>query len=82
MSRRFVSLESLRLLDALAQRYGCRPSALTAEADARAALQLDEACLLAALLREDATTDAPAPPPQLRTFDGGPLLVGTISKAN
>ena len=80
----FVSPESLRLLDALARRYNCRPSALTDERDARAAYCLDEACMLAALLHEEETTDAsPAPaaaPPQLRTFDGGPLLVGTISK--
>ena len=84
-SPHFVSAQSLRLLDALARRYNCRPSALTDERDARAAYCLDEACMLAALLHEEVTADeAPAPstpaPPQLRTFDGGPLLVGTITK--
>jgi hypothetical protein len=81
-----VSSESLRRLDALARRYRCRPSQLTGEIDAWSAYQLDEACLLAALLHEEALADepprpSPPPPPQLRTFDGMPLLVGAITKA-
>jgi hypothetical protein len=81
-----VSIESLRHLDHLARHYGCRPSALTGEFDTWRAYQLDEACMLAAVLHEEAqTAEEPASPPiaapQLRTFDGMPLLVGTITKA-
>lgn len=39
-------------LDALARRYGCRPSDLTGERDPYRAYCLDEACSLAGVLRE------------------------------
>lgn len=44
--------EGLIRLDALAQRYGCRPSDLTAERDAWRAYCLDEAAALAGSMRE------------------------------
>lgn len=45
-------------LDALARRYGCRPSDLTAEADPYRAYCLDEACALAGNLHERESAEA------------------------
>lgn len=49
-----MSLSGLKTLDALAQHYSCRPSALVGERDSYVAYCLDEAALLAALRSERA----------------------------
>jgi len=74
-------------LDALAQRYHCRPSALLEETDPEWAYQVDSAAYQVGLaierkIRQQVRdTPPPEPPPKMIRADNGPLLIGTLRMA-
>jgi len=83
------TLDGFAQLDALAQRYGCRPSALTGERDPYRAYCLDEACAIVGSKREaearaaveGAPDGRPADPRQgavVETRHGIPVVQGTV----
>lgn len=69
--------------DALAQRYGTRPSILLGEADPYRAYCIDEACALAGQARESArttTTNGSRAAPSVVRKHG--ILMGSFSREN
>lgn len=83
----FASLWGLQQTDALAQRYGVRPSTLLGVSDAYMAYCVDVACALAGDAKERKAESASTgkaepepPPPTVRMVNGLPLIVGTLVK--
>lgn len=86
MPRRFgwQSLHSLKVADALAQRYGCRPSDLLKVDDPYQAWCIDEAAAIAGMGITQSSANAPSQHTQkkapVRMVDGMPLITGPIER--
>lgn len=71
------TVDGLVRLDALAQRYHCRPSDLTGERDPYRAYCLDEACAIAAARVEQDTAQQQGPA-AIEIKNGIPAISGAV----